>query len=207
MGQGPDGSGLVPLRLGIFGGTFDPPHDGHVAVAKDVADALRLDRLLWIPAGEPPHKSRQDLTPASLRLEMVHAATAADARFEVSEAETERAGRSYTVDTLRALRRGFPHAALYLIVGADEYDALGGWREPERILELARLAVVDREGACAADTIPDVAGADAADFVPVQRIDISSTQVRVHVAAGHDAADLVPTAVATIIEHEGLYRG
>ncbi len=207
MGRGPDGSGVVPLRLGIFGGTFDPPHDGHVAVAKDVADALRLDRVLWMPAGEPPHKSRPDITPASLRLEMVHAAAAADVRFEVSEAETERAGRSYTVDTLRALRRGFPHATLYFIVGADEYDALGGWREPEQILELARLAVVDREGARAAGIIPDVAGADAADFVPVQRIDISSTQVRVHVAAGHDAADLVPPAVATIIERERLYHG
>lgn len=206
MGRGPDAPGVVPLRLGLFGGTFDPPHNGHVAVAKDVADALQLHRLLWIPAGEPPHKSQQDITPASLRLEMVFAAAAADARFEVSEAETERVGRSYTVDTLRALRRRFPHATLYFIVGADEYDALGGWREPEQILELARLAVVDREGARAADTIPDVAGADAVDFVPVQRIDISSTQVRDHVAAGHDAADLVPPAVATIIEREGLYR-
>ncbi len=207
MGRVTDGSGVVPLRLGIFGGTFDPPHNGHVAVAQDVADALRLDRVLWIPAGEPPHKSQQDVTPTSLRLEMVHAAAAADVRFEVSEAETERVGRSYTVDTLRALRRGFPHATLYFIVGADEYEELRGWREPDRILELARLAVVDREGVRAADTIPDVAGADAADFVQVERIDISSTQVRVHVAAGHDVADLVPPAVATIIEREGLYRG
>lgn len=207
MGRDPDGFGVVPLRLGIFGGTFDPPHDGHVAVAKDVADALRLDRVLWMPVGELPHKSRQDITPVSLRLEMAHAAAATDARFEVSEAETERAGRSYTVDTLRALRSGFPHATLYFIVGADEYDAFGGWREPEQILELARLAVVDREGARAADIIPDVVGADAADFVPVQRIDISSTQVRVQVSAGHDAVDLVPPAVATIIEREGLYRG
>ena len=188
------------------GGTFDPPHNGHVAVAKNVADALQLHRLLWIPAGEPPHKVQHEVTIRSLRLEMVFAAAACDARFEVSEAETERAGPSYTVDTLSALRREFPQATLYFIVGADEYDALGSWRAPEQILELARLAVMDRGGARAADTIPNVAGADAADFVPVERIDISSTQVRAHVSTGHDPADLVPTGVAAIIEREGLYR-
>jgi len=206
MHRGPDGSGVVPLRLGLFGGTFDPPHNGHVAVAKDVADALQLHRLLWIPAGEPPHKEQHEITPASLRLEMVYAAAADDARFEVSEVETGRGGPSYTVDTLRALRGRFPHATLYFILGADEYDALASWRAPEQILELTRLAVMDRGGARAADTVPDVAGADAADFVPVGRIDISSTQVRAHVSAGHDASDLVPLAVATIIEREGLYR-
>ena len=207
MLRDPDGSGAVPIRLGLFGGTFDPPHDGHVAVAKDVADALQLHRLLWIPAGEPPHKAQHQITPASLRIEMVVAAAAGDARFEVSEAETERAGPSYTVDTLGVLRDRFPHATLYFIVGADEYRALDSWREPEQVLELARLAVMDRGGASAADIIPDVAGADAADFVPVERIDISSTQVRAHVSAGHHAADLVPAAVAAIIEREGLYRG
>ena len=206
MGRGPDTSGVVPLRLGLFGGTFDPPHNGHVTVAKDVADALELHRLLWIPVGEPPHKSCQEVTPASLRLEMVYAAVAADARFEVSEYETMRAGRSYTVDTLNALRREFPEATMYFIVGGDEYEALGGWREPEQVLEIARLAVVDRDGTQAAHAIPDVVGAEAVDFVPVEQIDISSSQVRVHVAAGRDAVDLVPPAVAAIIERERLYR-
>jgi nicotinate-nucleotide adenylyltransferase len=206
MGRGPDTPGVVPLRLGLFGGTFDPPHNGHVTVAKDVADALELHRLLWIPAGEPPHKSCQEVTPASLRLQMVYAAVAADARFEVSEYETMRAGRSYTVDTLNALRREFPEAAMYFIVGGDEYEALAGWREPEQVLEIARLAVVDRDGTHAAQAIPDVVGAEAVDFVPVEQIDISSSQVRVHVAAGRDAADLVPPAVAAIIERERLYR-
>jgi len=207
MRRDPKGSGVVPLRLGLFGGTFDPPHNGHVAVAKDVADALNLNRLLWIPAGEPPHKAQQDVTPASLRLEMVLAATAEDARFEVSDVETAREGPSYTVDTLGEVRRKFPHATLYFIVGADEYDALATWRAPEQVLELARLAVMDRGGARAADNMPDVAGADAAEFVAVERIDISSTRVRAHIAAGLDAADLVPPGVATIIERAGLYRG
>ena len=207
MRRDPKGSGVVPLRLGLFGGTFDPPHNGHVAVAKDVADALNLNRLLWIPAGEPPHKAQQDVTPASLRLEMVLAATAEDARFEVSDVETAREGPSYTVDTLGEVRRKFPHATLYFIVGADEYDALATWRAPEQVLELARLAVMDRGGARAADNMPDVAGTDAAEFVAVERIDISSTRVRAHIAAGLDAADLVPPGVATIIERAGFYRG
>lgn len=207
MRRDPEGSGVVPLRLGLFGGTFDPPHNGHVAVAKDVADALHLNRLLWIPAREPPHKAQQDVTPAPLRLEMVLAATAEDARFEVSDVETAREGPSYTVDTLGEVRRRFPHATLYFIVGADEYDALATWRAPEQILELARLAVMDRGGARAADNVPDVAGADAAEFVSVERIDISSTRVRAHIAAGLDAADLVPHGVAAIIERAGLYRG
>lgn len=207
MRRDPEGSGVVPLRLGLFGGTFDPPHNGHVAVAKDVADALHLNRLLWIPAGEPPHKAQQDVTPAPLRLEMVLAATSEDARFEVSDVETAREGPSYTVDTLGEVRRRFPHATLYFIVGADEYDALATWRAPEQVLELARLAVMDRGGARAADNVPDVAGADAAEFVAVERIDISSTRVRAHIAAGLDAADLVPPGVAAIIERAGLYRG
>ncbi len=207
MRRDPKGSGVVPLRLGLFGGTFDPPHNGHVAVAKDVADALNLNRLLWIPAGEPPHKAQQDVTPASLRLEMVLAATAEDARFEVSDVETAREGPSYTVDTLGEVRRKFPHATLYFIVGADEYDALATWRAPEQVLELTRLAVMYRGGARAADNMPDVAGADAAEFVAVERIDISSTRVRAYIAAGLDAADLVPPGVATIIERAGLYRG
>ncbi len=207
MRRDPKGSGVVPLRLGLFGGTFDPPHNGHVAVAKDVADALNLNRLLWIPAGEPPHKAQQDVTPASLRLEMALAATAEDARFEVSDVETACEGPSYTVDTLGEVRRKFPHATLYFIVGADEYDALATWRAPEQVLELTRLAVMDRRGARAADNMPDVAGADAAEFVAVERIDISSTRVRAHIGAGLDAADLVPPGVATIIERAGLYRG
>ena len=206
MGQGSEAPSVVPLRLGVFGGTFDPPHDGHVAVAKDVADALGLHRLLWIPAGEPPHKSHQDVKPASLRLEMVYAAVDADARFAVNECEMMRAGRSYTVDTLNALRREFPDAAMYFIVGTDEYNALAGWREPEQVLELARLAVVDRDGTCAADSTPDVVGAGDVEFVPIERVDISSSQVRVHVGSGRDPADFVPPAVAEIIEREGLYR-
>jgi nicotinate-nucleotide adenylyltransferase len=207
MGRSSDPPGVAPFRLGLFGGTFDPPHNGHVAVGRDVADALDLHRLLWIPAGEPPHKASQAVTPPALRLKMVHAAVAADARFAVSECETMRVGQSYTVDTLSTLHREFPDATMYFIVGADEYEALASWREPAQILELARLAVVDRDGMRGVDTIPDVVGADRVDFVPIGRIDISSSQIRVEVAAGRGVANLVPPGVAAIIKREGLYRG
>ena len=206
MGQDPDASGPARIRLGLFGGTFDPPHHGHLAVARDVADALALDRVLWIPAGEPPHKSDQELTATTLRLEMVRAATAGHAMFDVSEVEVDRAGPSYTVDTLRSFRGTFPDASLFFIIGADEYRALESWRAPEQVLDLAHLAVMDRDGARAEDEMPDVAGADSVQFVPVGRIDISSTEIRRHVAEGHDAKDFVPAEVAAIIERERLYR-
>ncbi len=207
MGQDPDASSPARFRIGLFGGTFDPPHNGHLAVARDVADALALDRVLWIPVGEPPHKSDKELTPATLRLEMVRAATAGHSMFGVSEVELDRAGPSYTVDTLRSLRGTFPDALLFFIIGADEYRALESWRAPEQVLDLAHLAVMDRDGARAADEVPDVRGADSVHFVRVGRIDISSTEIRRHVAAGHDVTDFVPAAVAAIIGREGLYAG
>jgi nicotinate-nucleotide adenylyltransferase len=144
-------------RIGLFGGTFDPPHVGHVAVAGDVADALSLDRLLWIPAGDPPHKAGR-LTSRAVRLEMVRAAAASDPRFEVSTLEVDREGPSYMVDTVRELRRALPDAELFLIIGADQLKSFATWRDPHGILELVRLAVMDRAG--------EKAGADIEASVP-----------------------------------------
>ncbi|MEJ2206582.1 MAG: nicotinate (nicotinamide) nucleotide adenylyltransferase, partial [Gemmatimonadota bacterium] len=120
-----------PLRIGLFGGTFDPPHIGHVTVARDVADALDLDMVLWIPAGVPPHKPGEEVSSAELRLEMAEAAADADRRFRVTDMELRREGPSFTVDTLRATRREHPDADLFLIVGADQLKVLDtGWRAP-----------------------------------------------------------------------------
>lgn len=192
-------------RLGVFGGTFDPPHVGHARVAADVADALGLERVLWIPAGVPPHKPERDVSPADVRLEMVGAAVRSDPRFEASAIECERPGPSYTADTLEALRRAMPEAELVLILGADQFADMASWREPERILRLAELAVMDREGASARLARPDLAGAERARFVPVRRVDVSSTLVRQQAAEGRDVTELVPPGVAEIIEREGLY--
>jgi nicotinate-nucleotide adenylyltransferase len=172
-------------------------------VAKDVADGLGLERVLWIPAGQPPHK-RRSLTPAATRLEMVRAATTGDPRFEVSTIELDRPGPSYTVDTLRELRRILPDAELYLIIGADQFAAFGEWREPESIVRLARLAVMDRAGDRAVDVRPGVPVGDPV-FVPVRRVDVSSTDIRARKRAAMDIRDSVPPAVHAIIERERLY--
>lgn len=196
----------VRLRLGVFGGTFDPPHIGHVAVAREVAERLGLERLLWMPAGVPPHKPDQPVTPAPLRLEMTRAAAAGEPLFEVSDLEIRRAGPSYTVDTLRELRRAHPPAEIFLILGADQLRTFAdGWREPETILRLATLALIDRGGEDAAEVSPDVPGMEHSVHVPVRRVDVSSTEVRARVAAGGDISELVPPGVLAVIEREGLY--
>jgi nicotinate-nucleotide adenylyltransferase len=205
MTPAPDGA--EPRRLGLFGGTFDPPHDGHVAVARDVADALSLDRVLWIPVGIPPHKDPAGITPGPIRLEMARAAAQADPRFQVTDLELRRRGPSYTVDTLRALARGYPGARLFLILGADQIRTFEhGWKEPLEVLRLATLVLMDREGDVAPAVAPDLPGMDRALHVPVTRMDVSSTAVRARVAAGQVVADLVPPGVWAVMERESLYR-
>lgn len=197
----------APLRLGIFGGTFDPPHIGHVAVARDVADALALDRVLWIPARIPPHKLDEAVSPASLRLEMAAAAAAADPRFQISDVELVRQGPSYTVDTLRTLRLRHPDAALFLILGSDQVRTLEhGWKEPEEVLRLATLALMDREGETAAEVAPPLPGMERAVHVPVTRVDVSSTRIRAAVAAGEDVGEWLPPGVLDVIRREGMYQ-
>ncbi len=193
-------------RIGIFGGTFDPPHVGHVRVALDVADHLALDRLIWIPAGRPPHKARSRVTDADVRLEMVRLAACCDPRFEVSTIEIDRPGPSYTVDTLRALRARHPRAEIFLILGADQVrDLARTWRQPESVMALARLAVMDRDGDSAVAMAPMLPGMERAVRVPVRRIDVSSTSVRAAVRAGEDFEALLPPGVAAVVRRAGLY--
>lgn len=210
----PVGTADAPARIGLFGGTFDPPHRGHVAVATDVADHLGLHRVLWIPAGVPPHKRGDEPSPAEDRLEMVEAAVRGDDRFEVDRREIDRPGPSYTVDTVRALTTATPDALFHLIVGVDQYRDFDRWRDPDDILSLARLTVMDRGGDSAADVVCAAVDRARVDrpvddppvvFVPVGRIDVSSTEVRARVAAGEDVAALVPDAVARVIRERGLY--
>ena len=204
----PAPEGALPLRLGVFGGPFDPPHVGHVAVARDVADALALDRVLWIPAGAPPHKRGDAVSPAGVRLAMVRAVAAADPRFEASALETARPGPSYTVDTLRALRDLHPAAELFLILGADQLRTFGrGWREPAEILRLATLGLMDREGEVARGVAPDLPGMGRALHVSVKRVDVSATRIRAAVAGGEDVSGLVPAGVLDVVRREGLYGG
>jgi len=196
------GAGADRVRLGIFGGTFDPPHLGHLVAASDSAQALGLDRVLWIPSAVHPLKGGRVRTPPELRLEMVQAAVAGDPRFAADDLELRRSGPSYTVDTLRELRARAPDAELCFLTGADNLRELPLWREPHAIARLARLVVLSRAG----EGVP--AGVEyPVELVRVTRVDVSATEVRRRVAAGETIRYLVPGAVREVIERERLYRG
>lgn len=188
------------MRLGVFGGTFDPPHLGHLAAASDAAQALALHRVLWIPAAEHPFKRGAVAASAQARLEMVRAAIAGDPRFEACDLELRRSGPSYTVTTLRELHARHPGAELFFLTGADNLRELAQWREPDEVVRLARLVVVSRRGEGVPAGLPYPALA-----VPVTRLDISSTELRRRVAAGETIRYLVPEPVREIIERTGLY--
>jgi nicotinate-nucleotide adenylyltransferase len=189
------------VRIGLFGGTFDPPHLGHLVVAQDAWSALGLERVRFMPAGVPPHKTGAPVTVAAVRRAMLEAAIDGDPRFEVEDAELRRAGRSYTVDTLRALRAAEPAAELVLLLGADQYAEFETWRSPEEIRRLARVAVLTRDGSRRGDE-----GDGSVEWVCVTRVDISSTAIRRRCRAGEPIRYLVPAGVAALIDAHGLYR-
>lgn len=188
------------MRLGVLGGTFDPPHLGHLILASEAHHALSLARVLWIPAGCPPHKRDRVVTPADVRLAMTRAATAGDQRFEVDDREIRRPGPSYTIDTLRELRAEHPEAELVLLLGRDAALDLPTWHEPDAILATARVAVVDRAGREGIPIpYPHL-------WIPIPRIDISAREIRRRVAAGAPVRYWVPPAVEEIIHRAALYK-
>lgn len=189
------------MRIGIFGGTFDPPHMGHLIAAQEIHHQVGLDRLLLMPAAVPPHKRDDDVTAGALRLEMLRAAVGDDDRFETSDLELGRQGPSYTVDTLRTLRDRWPDAELFLAIGADQLAEFGSWKGPDEIVELARLVTFARSGRA-----PEADGRWSAEIVDVPEIDISSTRLRERVAAGVPIRYWVAPAVEAIVRREGLYR-
>ncbi len=187
-------------RLGVFGGTFDPPHHGHLIVAAELYEQLALDLLLFVPAAAPPHKAVVGATPEQ-RVRMLRAALAGDARFAVDELEIARGGASYTVDTLREIRaREGESAELFFLLGVDQYRVFGSWREPHEVARLARLAVMGREGEAV-----DLDPAFPARTVAVSRIDISSTAIRRRIRNGRSVRYWVPEGVREIVEREGIY--
>lgn len=190
-------------RIGVFGGTFDPVHVGHLVVAQDVHEALDLDRVLFVPAAEPPHKRSEPVSHPDVREEMLRAAVGHDPRFRVSDVELRRGGVSYTVDTVRSLRDFHAGAELHVIIGADQLAELDTWKEPEEIGRLARFAVMSREG----EDPGEIRAPVDVELrrVEVTRVDVSSTVVRERVGAGRPVRYLVPEAVRRIIESEGLY--
>jgi nicotinate-nucleotide adenylyltransferase len=207
---------IVAGSLGILGGTFDPVHIAHLALAQEAAESLGLERVVFMPAGSPPHKPGVAITPGADRLAMVKLAIAGNDRFDASRLELDRDGPSYTVDTLDALaaarRSGGAGVAgeLTLILSADAFLGLRSWHEPRRVLELARLAVAPRDGYPEAG--PDFLEthftglADRAVFLDGPRIRLSASGLRDRAAAGRSLRYLVPDAVAAYISDHGLYR-
>jgi nicotinate-nucleotide adenylyltransferase len=191
------------MRLGLFGGTFDPPHNAHVALARAAQHALKLDEVRWIPAGQPWQKART-ITAAAHREAMVRAAIDGEPRFVLDRIELEREGPSYTIDTVNALHARQPQAELFLVIGADQYAGLHSWRGWQELVGRVTLAVANRPGPTPA-VHPEVLRF-AHRVVPLPMLDISATDIRERVARGVPIDSLVPPAVARYIKTHALYR-
>ncbi len=204
-----EGADDAPRRIGILGGTFDPPHIGHLWLATLAADAMALDRVLFMPAAQPPHK-RRHMTKATDRLLMTRLAIGDDPRFELCGIEMERPGPSYTVDSIGELQRLYPDAELWLIMAADSLASIDTWREPDRILELVPWVVGPRPGT----EVPSRTALEERFGERARRItlldgpalDVSSSELRRRVAADRTIGYLVPQAVEQLIVERRLYR-
>ena len=201
------------MRLGVFGGTFDPVHYGHLLLAETCREQCRLDEVWFVPAAVPPHKQDRTRSPARQRIEMLELATGGHDAFVVSPIEIQRGGVSYTVDTLAEVHAQRPNAELFLLMGADSLKDLPTWREPVRICELAIPIVVHRAGSpppdfsCLSRTVP----ANRLELfrqhqVEMPIVEFSSRDLRARVAAGQSIRYRTPRAVEKYIETNGLYR-
>jgi nicotinate-nucleotide adenylyltransferase len=196
------------LRLGILGGAFNPPHIGHLVCAQEALLQLELDSVVFIPVGVAPHRELESDPGAETRLELVELAIADDSRFTVSRVEIDRAGPSYTVDTLRELRRQSPDDELFVILGGDQAAALAAWHEPEEVLALAQVAVVERTNwsrNAIGIKVGRLKGAERIRYLDMPIIQVSSSAVRRRVGEGRPIRYLVPDRVVEFIESNGLY--
>jgi nicotinate-nucleotide adenylyltransferase len=195
------------MRVGVVGGTFDPIHLGHVAMAEAAADCAGLDQVFLVPAAVPPHKPGAE-APAEDRLEMSRLAIRGHPRLRICDLELLRSGRSYTVDTLRELARECPDDELFLVLGWDAARELRSWREPERVLELARLVIVNRPGLDAPEAADlHAAGVDPAETIvcDVQTPDIRATEIRRRIEAGGPLEGLLDPSVEAYVRRRHLY--
>ncbi len=196
-------------RIGMLGGTFDPPHNAHLALAEAARATLHLDHVVFVPAGDPWRKRDRKVTPATARLEMVRAAVAHLPWAQVSTVEVDRDGPSYTAETLADLVQ--PGEDWWFILGADALADMPRWSEPHRILELARLAVARRPDSTGPMFTAEVRRAlpeveSRTDFIQMPQLDISATEIRRRLAAGESTDDLLPHPVRDVIDRLALYR-
>ncbi|MBV9212872.1 MAG: nicotinate (nicotinamide) nucleotide adenylyltransferase [Actinobacteria bacterium] len=196
------------MRHGILGGAFNPPHIGHMVLAQEALIRLGLDAVTLMPMGQAPHREIRDDPGAEVRVSLCEAAVGDDERLRVSTLETDREGPSYTVDTLRALRKKAPKDELFWILGGDQAAALRSWREPEEVLELCTVAVTERGAWRRAGVhvaLSGLRGAQLIVYFDMPGIAVSSSLVRRRAARGEPIRYLVPEAVADVVEERGLY--
>jgi nicotinate-nucleotide adenylyltransferase len=202
--------GPAPERIGILGGTFDPPHVGHLWLASLAADSLGLDRVVFMPAAQPPHKRRRGMSSITDRLLMTRLAIGGNPRFELSTLEVGRPGPSYTIDSVLELHRAHGDAQLFLLMAADSLAQIDTWREPDRLLSLIEWVVGPRPGSDlpSSDALRARFGSSARriHLLDGPSLDVSATEVRRRVAAGRTIRYLVPQAVEELIVEKGLYR-
>jgi nicotinate-nucleotide adenylyltransferase len=198
------------MRIGIFGGTFDPPHVGHQILADEAVAQLNLDRLLWVLTPDPPHKQEQMITGLDCRLEMVKAATANNSAFELSRVDIDRHGPHYAVDTVQIINKQFPSAELFYIIGGDSLHDLPSWYHPQQLLaEVDGLAVMHRPGdqidlRLLEEKLPGI-GAKIR-YIDAPLLEISSRQIRERISHGEGYRYYLPPAVLSIIQRENLYH-
>ncbi len=209
MSASPEHDIHAERRIGVFGGTFDPVHNGHLHIARGLRDNLHLDQVIWVPAGRPPHKTGQIVSSDSDRLAMLKLALGDSKVDRISTIELERSGPSYTVDTLERLNAQLDPVNLVFLMGEDSLRDLPTWHAPSRILQAARLAVAGRPGIetdldLIVEALPAITG--RIDVVPISELAISSSEIRRRVAADEPISGLVPPAVERYIVDHHLYR-
>lgn len=200
------------MRVGVFGGTFDPIHLGHLAVARSVLSALNLDKVIFVPAGQPWLKAGTPVSPVEDRVEMVRLAIARRKAFELSTIEADRPGPSYAVDTMEALqRRSGGGSVLFFLLGSDALIDIAKWKEPQRLIRLCQLAAFARPGCGLLDMEPLEAAVPGISqrlvFVEVPQVDIRATDIRRRLSEGRSIGRLVPQAVERYILEHGLFGG
>jgi nicotinate-nucleotide adenylyltransferase len=197
------------MKIGVLGGTFDPPHIGHLVIAQEALMQLGLAQVIFAPTRQPPHKPANGITPIEQRLAMVDLAIASHPNFALSRIDVDREGPTYTVDAIRLLHGQFPDAELYFIMGMDSLASILTWRAPEKLIESCRLAVFNRPGFTAdldalEAQLPGLRERTA--FLPAPALDIVASDLRRRVQAGQSIRHLVPDSVAAYIAEHELYR-
>jgi nicotinate-nucleotide adenylyltransferase len=191
-------------KIGILGGTFDPIHLGHLVLAEQVKEKLQLDQVIFMPSASPPHKTKRKLSSAKDRFQMTKLALENNPTFLVSDIELNRGGLSYTVDTLKQLKKQYPDSEIYFLTGSDVLNEIQTWKDPEQIYKLVKVVIAIRPGFDSFDSKNHFAKKSI--IVPITGIDISSTQIRERVKKKQSIKYLVPAKVEEYIKKKKLYQ-